>query len=72
MFVEYDLYGPDILTLNNTNNDKSTSVRAIYCFTWPVSAYQIAVRQWVHDPSVFSSTAFVGLFFKYNSRFKKV
>lgn len=26
MFVEYDLFGPDILTLNNMNYDKSTAV----------------------------------------------
>lgn len=32
MFVEYDLYGPDILTLNNMNYDKSTGVREYLVF----------------------------------------
>ena len=56
------------LNPNNMNYDKSTGVRAIYCFTWPVSANQIALRRWVHDLSFLLSGAFVGWFFKYDSR----
>lgn len=52
MFVEDDLFGPDILTLNNMSYDKSTSGGSFYRFTWPISTNQNQVLLWVHDLNV--------------------